>query len=169
MYSVGSKVLHPCHGAGTVTRIQSKCIGVNTHQYYVIRTVTVPGPMQLMVPVNSAESLGLREIGNASALRCTLRSCSIAPPKDTIETDYRARQATVREKLKSGSFGIITSVIRMYHLLDHMRRLGMTDRQMFDAGKKLLAGELALAVGVEFSEALQEIDAQLDLMVVPDA
>jgi len=168
MFPVGSKVLHPCHGAGTITKIQSKCIGSDSHRYYIIHTVTVPRKMQLMVPVNRAESMGLRMIGDASTLRHTLQSCSQAPHQDDVETDYRARQAAVREQLKSGSFQTVASVVRMYCFLDRRKRLGMTDRQMFDSGKEILAGELALACEIDFTEAMDEIDTRLEEMIVPD-
>jgi len=169
MFSIGNKVIHPCHGAGTITKIQTKCIGSASHRYYVIHTVAVPREMLIMVPVSRAESMGLRMIGDKAVLRNTLESCSQVPDMDDVETDYRARQAAVRDQLKSGSFQTVTSIVRMYGFLDKRKRLGMTDRQMFDSGKELLAGELALACEIAFDEAMSEINDRLQEMVIPEA
>ena len=61
MYQIGSRVVHPCYGAGVVVRIQEKSIGDSIHAYYVIDTVS--RPMQLMVPVDRAEEVALRPVG----------------------------------------------------------------------------------------------------------
>ena len=48
MYEIGSKVVHPCYGAGTIARIEEKSIDGSAEAYYVIDTIA--NSMQLVSP-----------------------------------------------------------------------------------------------------------------------
>lgn len=163
MYSVGHKVVHPCYGAGTIIRIQEKSIGESNHSYYVIQTVS--RSMQLMVPVNRAEEVRLRAVGEPNGLREALSICGQQPAEDGIPRDLRARQNEMRDRLKSGCFDAVADVARTLFFMNSRRPLGTVDRQLFDQGKELLAGELALAAGVEVGEAMQEVERTLSQML----
>jgi len=162
MYIVGSKVVHPCHGAGTIVRIQQKSIGATEHTYYIIHTVGKP--MQVMVPVRSADQLGLRDVGEQGDLRTKLAACRERPAADEINSDFRARQLALNEQLKSGRFELVTCAVRTLHFLNAQRPLGMMDRQLLDAGKQILASELALASDLDIEAAMAEIDTSLARM-----
>ena len=164
MYAVGSKVVHPSHGAGTIISIQQKRIGDRSRKYYIIDPVAKS--MRLMVPVKRAEHGRLRHVGQEANLREVLATLRIAPPEDERWPDHRARQRITREKLKTGRFTEVASVVRTLYLLSSQRRLGMTDRQALDDGKDFLAGELALASGLELPGAMTEIEDSLAQMLV---
>jgi CarD family transcriptional regulator len=102
MYSVGSNVVHPCYGAGTIRQIQTKTLGETSHRYYVIRMMIGPHPMQVMVPVHGADDIGLRPVCKPSRLRKALDSCLVAPSKQDMEFDYRARKSEMQELIKTG-------------------------------------------------------------------
>ncbi|MBC7236082.1 MAG: hypothetical protein H5T69_09580 [Chloroflexi bacterium] len=163
LYSVGSKVVHPCHGAGTVVRIQQKSLGEVTHTYYVIDTL--PGSMRVMVPVDQADEVGLRRVGRADELRTILQTCREAPSEEEIDTNFRTRSAQMSEQLKSGSFEEVVEVVRMLYFMNLQRTLGMTDRRYFEQGKEILAGELALATGQDMDAAKQEVESYLNAML----
>lgn len=162
-YPVGSKVVHPCYGAGTVVHIQEKTIGPELHRYYVIDTVG--RAMRLMVPVSNAGDAGLRHIGGEATLRQILDGCGIIPKAEEIDPDLRARQADMRERLKSGEFSVVVNVVRLLFFMNTRRPLGSVDRQLFDRGKELLAGELALASDVKMADAMREVEGTLARMV----
>ena len=163
MYTIGSKVVHPCHGAGIVVRIQEKSISETSHAYYVIDTVS--GAMRLMVPVQRADTVGLRYVGKAARLRNTLATCGVAPGEEEIEKDFRARQAVMREQLKSGSFERVSYAVRILFFINQRRTLGMSDRQLLEQGKGILAGELALASDQDVDIAMQEVEDHLAQML----
>ena len=163
MYLVGSKVVHPFYGAGTIVEIQEKSIGESPHAYYVIDTVS--RPMQLMVPVNRAEDVHLRPVAPPDRLRDHLEICCEPPAATEISKDLRSRQATMREQLKSGAFDQIANVTRLLYFMSTRRPLGTVDRQLLEQGKDLLAGELALASGLEIDLAKQEVEDRLMAML----
>jgi len=158
MYAVGSKVVHPYHGAGTIVHIQEKSIGDSTNFYYVIDTIPSPREMRLMVPVEDAERVGLRRVGKASGLRAMLSSLTEAPDEDEIETDFRARKAIMAERLRSGQFAEVVKVVRELFAMSMHRSLGTTDRRFLEQGKEMLAGELALAADIDREKAMAEIE-----------
>jgi CarD family transcriptional regulator len=155
-YVIGSKVVHPCYGAGIIVGIQQKNISEATHYYYVIDTTA--RSMKLLVPVQQAQSIGLRDVGDENKLRNVLQNCATLPAEGDILSDLRARQTGMREKLKSGRYPEVADVVRMLFYMNSRRPLGTIDRQLFDQGKEFLAGELALASGRELQVALQEVE-----------
>lgn len=162
MFPIGSKVVHPFYGAGTITKIQEKSIGESSHAYYIISTVS--RPMQLMVPVDRADEINLRPVAPARELRKDLEICAEPPAENEISKDLRARQAAMREQLKSGCFDQIANVARLLYFMNSRRPLGTVDRQLLEQGKDLLAGELALATELEIEQAKQEVEDQLMAM-----
>ncbi len=168
MYSIGTKVVHPCYGAGTIVRIQEKNIADAKNIYYVIDTVGKP--MQIMVPVNQAESAGLRTVGPEQRLRGELASMCTAPDAAEIESDLRTRQGVMQEQLKSGAFLEVVSVVRQLAFMNSRRPLGTMDRQLLDRGKDLLVGELALATSTAVEDAREELELSLAKMTeTPEA
>jgi CarD family transcriptional regulator len=159
MFAVGSKVVHPCYGAGTVVHVQKKSIGDDARRYYVIDAVCKS--MQVMVPVSRADDLGLRAVGRRQHLMAVLHSCAVPPEDGEIGSDLRARQATMRDQLKSGSFRLVADVVRKLFFLSAKRPLGTVDRQLFDRGKDLLASELALAADRDLDDAMQLVEEVL--------
>lgn len=163
MYSVGNKVVHPCYGAGIIGRVQEKSIGDTSHMYYVIDTVAKA--MQIMVPVNRADEMGLRHVGNEGVLRSQLDRCGELPTESEIESDLRARQGDMREQLKSGDFAQVAQVVRVLFFMNNRRPLGTVDRQLLDQGKEMLASELALACDIEIDLATQQVEDTLAEML----
>ncbi len=163
-YTIGSKVVYPSRGAGTIVSIQEKSLGDVTRTYYVIDTLScgqAERDGQLMVPVPRAKNAGLRFAGKPSYLRKTMARC-IAPCADDIERDYRTRQAAVRELLNSGTFARVIDAVTLLYALSRQRPLGITDRQLLDRGKQIAAGELAVAADLEMTEAMEELERSLE-------
>ena len=159
-YSVGSQVAHPTHGAGTITSIEEKRIGASQQTYYVIETHA----MELMVPVGKADDVGLRPIRTMEQLDALLERCAQTFPEDDIPSDYKVRQAAVRELLKAQSLAKTVEAVRMLHALRSQRSLGSVDTRLYEAGLETFAGELALASGQPVDDARADIERRLEGM-----
>jgi len=164
LYPVGSKVVHPNHGAGTVIGIQAKSIGEMCHRYYIIDTHA----MRLMVPVKGADSIGLRRVGRLPRLRAALASCCQPPQEAEISQDHRARKAELDKELKSGSFEKAVHAARLLYFLNARRSLGIVDRRLYDRAMNMLASELALASDQPVQEAEEEIERYLERMLADE-
>jgi len=165
-YAVGSKVVHPRVGAGTILDIQKKSIGDSERIYYVIDPISQS--MQLMVPVERAEDLGLRPARTAAELRGLLSACTVMPGPGEIAEDRKIRREDMREGLKSGRYSDVVQVVRKLFYLNSDRPLGSGDRRLLDQGKDLLAGELALALGWEMQQGMREVEDRLTQMLAED-
>ncbi|MEN6419670.1 MAG: CarD family transcriptional regulator [Clostridiaceae bacterium] len=60
MFQIGDMVCYPMHGVGVVESIEEQSVLGETAKYYMLRFVM--GRMSAMVPVESAEAVGLRKL-----------------------------------------------------------------------------------------------------------
>ncbi len=165
MFSVGSKVVHPTCGAGTIVTIQEKSLGEHTTRYYVIETAS--RGRQLFVPVDRSEAVGLHPVASKTKLKDLLEEPFEEPDKSDISGDYKARQEDMRERLKSGSFGEVLSVVRVLYLINSQRPLGTVDRGLLDLGKELLASEYALAAEIDLGAGMRKVEDSLAAVIAP--
>ena len=164
LFVAGDRVFHPFFGAGTISSVEAKKIGEKRRRYYVIDMMM--DAMQIMVPVDRAGTIGLRNVGNGEQLAEALYALDDIPKiKEAKGTARRTRQTEMREQLKSGSFAKIRDTVRELYLMQNQRPLGMMDRELFEQGKRFLAGELALALQLEKEEALEEVEKSLSRML----
>jgi len=166
-FEVGSRVVHPCYGAGEIVRIREKSIGEISHTYYVIEAVV--GEMELMVPVKRADEVGLREVASMTRLEQVLDACTVPPEPEEMESDYRRRKAELGEALKSGDYAEVADVARRLYFRSTSRVLGATDRAMLNRAKDLLASELALSAGADVEWAMERVETCLAEMIVEEA
>lgn len=163
-YVAGDCVFHPFFGAGTIASIEAKRIGGRRRRYYVIDMVM--DAMQIMVPVDRASAVGLRKVGEGRWLREALYALDGVPEiQEAKGTARRTRQEEMRERLKSGSFVQIRDTVRELQVMQMKRPLGIIDRELLEKGKRFLAGELALALGLESEKALKEVEKSLSKMM----
>ena len=149
MFSVGDKVVHRVHGAGIITGNKERQITETPHRYFVIEMV---GPQStLMVPTDKAGQR-LRPVSKMTALRRLLMDKLAKPPRQ-LPKDYRERAEQIENKLKSGETKKWIEVVRD---LTHRREQGQKskiDQRLLERTMHLLAGELALAQGIDPEKA----------------
>ena len=97
MFSVGSKIVHPMHGAGIIQKIEEKKILGEVKQYYILKLPC--NDMNVMIPVDSEQSVGIREIVDESAVRSAIEILERTAPRwiatgtaDTEKTCRNSRQ-----------------------------------------------------------------------------
>ena len=59
MFNIGDQIVYPMHGAGTIDSIEEKDILGKKQSYYILK---MPGEVKVMVPVDKAEEVGVRNI-----------------------------------------------------------------------------------------------------------
>lgn len=156
-FSVGDKVVHPIHGPGHITGLERLNLVEGFERYYVIE-VSDRG-LTVHVPIRTAEELGLRPVMSPVRLDQVLDTLSGRPR--LLSEDYRVRQARARERLEAGAPLRIAEIVR--DLTWHERRAYLTkaDSDLLARGRDLLAAEIALVTGAEFTDARQKIEAAL--------
>jgi CarD family transcriptional regulator len=158
MFKIGDKVVHPYHGAGMVVDIKEKELLKEHGRYYIIDLVACDGIV--MVPINNIKKIGLRRVSGRRAISHAMDVLASAP--DTLSSDHRERQAHAQEKLNTGNLIKVTEVVRNLAWRNHQGRLTMADNQLYRRAQTFLAGELALAKGIELQEAMKRLQTALN-------
>ena len=97
MFSVGSKIVHPMHGAGIIQKIEEKKILGEVKQYYILKLPC--NDMNVMIPVDSEQSVGIREIVDESAVRSAIEI--LREDSTAMDRNWNRRYRENMQKLKT--------------------------------------------------------------------
>jgi CarD family transcriptional regulator len=156
-FSVGDKVVHPSHGPGQVTGVEQKEFIDGKRTYYVLEILD--RDLTVYVPKSAADQIGMRPAMSQARLGRVLDALRGRPR--LLPEDYKERQETIWEKLKTGRSMQIAEVVRdltWHGRLDHLTR---RDADLLARGKTRLAAEMALVSGTEVAEADRTIESTL--------
>lgn len=148
MYQVGDKVVYPVHGAGVVEGIESREVAGRERDYYVLQ-LPYSG-LRLLVPLEEAEKVGLREIMPLEELGPVLGLLEEGPSQPEEQASrlgdkWNKRQRGELEAIKSGNVYELAATVRELGQRDRRRPLAAGERQLFEQAREILFSELWLA------------------------
>jgi len=158
-FQVGDKAVHPAHGLGEVTAIESRAMGGIDGLYYVLKILE--SGMRVMVPKRTAETVGLRVVMSAEEAARVLEVFSTKEkPVGTGPWNRRLRAYT--ELLKSGSPVEVARVLRDLYTVKfrHEKELSYGERRLMDQARALLLKELAAATATDEKTIERMIEAR---------
>ncbi len=160
LFHVGDKAVYPAHGVGVIDRIENKEISGSVFSFYVIRILD--SDMTIMVPVSTAESVGLRRLIGPDKVDKVFK---VFQKKDVIidTTTWNRRYREYMEKIKTGSVFEIAEVMRDLYILKKTKTLSFGERKMLDTARNLLIKELALAKQLPEEEIEQRIHKMFEV------
>ena len=127
MFEVGDKVVHPHHGAGVVTRRETRVVLGEEREYL---TIHIPlTDLVLNVPADGAEAVGVRRVIGESVLDDLARTLTAGDIE--LEGNWNRRFRRNRDKIKTGDVFEIAEVIRHLAVRDHGRGLSSGERQLY--------------------------------------
>ena len=156
MFSIGDKIVYPMHGAGTVESIEEKEMFGESAEYYIIKMPI--GDMKLMVPTDSAEEIGVREVSSASIAPEVLAVLEKPRTQDTYENNWSKRYRNNVEKIKSGDILEVADVVRDLSHRHMERGLSTAEKKMLASAKEILISELSLAQGLDHTIVDKEVE-----------
>lgn len=148
-FQIGDKAVYPAHGVGEVTGIESRDVGGEKKNFYILRILD--NGMKVMIPTSATGNSALREImgpQEVEAVFGVLREKEISVETTTWNRRYREYM----EKIKSGEPKQIAEVLRDLYVLKNDKDLSFGERKMLDTAKALLVKELSIAQGLEEDE-----------------
>ena len=157
-FQVGEKAVHPHHGVGEVTAVETKEIAGHTKTFYILRIVD--SGMKVMVPTDAAERVGLRGViskKDADKVLAVLGEATVA----VTAQPWNRRHREYVEMLKSGSPFEVAKVLRDLSRLRSDKELSFGERRLLDQARALLVTELALARKVQEDRVEAEIQGIL--------
>lgn len=143
MYNIGDKVLYPMHGAGVIEAIEEHEVFGKVQTYYVM---CMPlGDMKVMIPMSSADEVGIRNIINADCACDVLRKFVGIEIEENANWNKRYRENLV--KIKSGDILEVAEVVKCLMFRDGQKGLSTGERKMLSNARQILVSEVALATG----------------------
>mgnify|MGYP000010233547 FL=1 len=163
MFEIGEKIFYPMHGAGVIVDIQEKEILNQVEKFYVAK---MPGEVKLMLPVKSAENLGLRPLVSeeeASGIISSLLDKSFFMPENWTE-----RYNGNKEKLKTGDLHEIADIYKGLSIRNNKKNLSTTEKKMLTNAKQVLLSELSDVVGESFESLETKLEKHFNEMKLED-
>ncbi|HEY4346918.1 MAG TPA: CarD family transcriptional regulator [Gaiellaceae bacterium] len=157
MYKVGDKVVYPHHGAGTiVTREHKEILG---EQREILTIKILHNDMTVMVPMDSAERVGLRKVIDEEAVKKVVKYLTSGGTE--MPKNWNRRFKHNRDKMKTGDIFELAEVVRNLSLRDGEKGLSTGEKQMYVKAKKILASELMYAKNLSEDDAFVWLEGVL--------
>lgn len=159
MYQIGEKIVYPMHGAGIVQAIEEKEILGEKQSYYVLKIPTTE--MKLMVPVNSAESIGVRPVISPSDIETLFSKVKNQDEEESQNWNKRYRENL--SKIKTGNIVEVAQVVKSLAHREKDKPLSTCEKKMLTNARHILVSELVLATDDNEETVEKEIDALIAL------
>lgn len=139
MFTVGDIISYPMHGVGVVESIETHTVLGETAEYYMLRFML--GRITAMVPVATAEDVGLRAIISDDECRAVIEFMKLDGEVDNDNWNQRFRENM--DKLKSGDIYAVADVVRCLARRERERGLSAGERKMYLGARQVLIAELS--------------------------
>lgn len=140
MFSIGDKVVYPMHGAGIITAIEEREVLGEKQKYYIMALPI--GDMKVMIPINSAEEVGLRKVIDKQGAEKVIEVLNGDETK--MSSNWNHRYRANMEKIKSGDVFAVAEVVRNLSIRDRDKGLSTGERKMLDTARQILISELVI-------------------------
>lgn len=149
MFSIGDVVCYPMHGVGVIEAIEDRNVLGSQASYYILRFVS--NKMTAMIPVDTAEKIGLRPIIKPEeCAKVVDYFLSCEPDKGSNNWNQRYRDNL--DKLKCGDIYRIADVVKCLKARDNEKGLSAGERKMLLTAISILTTELSVASGKNAEE-----------------
>lgn len=150
----GERVVYPQHGPGLVVgTIERKVLG-QQEAYFEIELT--PSGMRVFVPVARAAALGLRRAMSAGEVPGLL--AALSEPDLDLPEGFQARYRREQAVMEAGDLREITQLVGTLTRRDVTRGLSDSEQGILGSAKRVLAAELAAALGLDDAQARARLD-----------
>lgn len=157
-FSVGDKVVYPHHGAAVIEALEERELFGERREYYILKLAY--GELTLMVPTDSTEEVGLREVTPKKEMPKVFKLLKKNEPTQNTTNWSRRFKANV-EKLRSGDIYQVAEVVRTLHQRDKEKGLSAGEKRMLTKARQILVSELTFAEDCNEEEAEKRLDEVL--------
>ena len=158
MFRKGDKVIYPHHGAAVIEELTEREFQGEKRKYLVLRLAH--GDLTLMVPVDSTEEVGIREVVSKREVRKVL---DVLRERESRQpSNWSRRYKTNIEKIRSGDVYQVAEVVRNLAIREGEKGLSAGEKRMLTKARQILISELVFAVGATEDKAEDMVDKVLE-------
>ncbi len=160
MFNRGDAIVHPRRGAGVVVNIHERQWQGSNSRYYQIELLGREPTLQLMIPIEEADDVGLRPAIQCSEVEEVWEVLNCRA--NELPSSHEKRYNVLKQKLHAGDVFQVAEVLRdltwRQKQQDHLTTRG---ERIYEEAILFLAGELAVTKGIEVAEAKAQIHERL--------
>jgi CarD family transcriptional regulator len=157
-FEVGDHVVYPSQGGGVIKETTFREIQGTKHEY--LKVVFARGDMEVLVPRDRAEEVGLRHTVSAGEVQRL--AYELAQGELTLPVHWPPRFRAEQDILGRGDAYELARLVRVLTLRNIEKGLAGTEREVLENARTLLASELAIVLENTVSESEEWIDAALE-------
>ena len=146
------------HGDAVIHGVENNGLFGEKRKYYILRLAY--GDLTLMVPTDSTDEVGLRNVTPAKEVPKVLKVLRKNEPT-TNTTNWSRRFKANVEKLKSGDIYQVADVVRSLHQRDKEKGLAAGEKRMLTKARQILVSELTFSKNCNEEEAEKMLDEVL--------
>ncbi len=158
MFAAGDRVVYPLHGGAIVRNVEQRDINGEKIDYYILQMLFES--MTVAIPVNNAEKLGLRRIGDESTLALIQSVLKENPDVQAVKSiSWNRRFQLYMEKIKSGSVEEVAKIFKLLILLERSKKISVGERRLLHNTRQILQSEVMLIRNVDAQKAGSWLEA----------
>ena len=158
MFRKGDTVVHPEHGAAVIEELRDREFLGEKRKYLVLRVAY--GDLTLMIPVDSTDEVGLRQVVSKSEVKKVL--AVLREDESVMAANWSRRFKNNMEKLHSGDPYQVAEVLRNLAIRDREKGLSAGEKRMIQKARQILISELSYATSKTEEDAETMIDEVLE-------
>lgn len=155
MYNIGDKIVYPMYGAGVIEDFEQRQLDGSKRMYYVLRIPV--GDLKIMVSVEKADTLGIRQIHTSQEITDILSSTE---PIE-MSNNWNIRYKENLERIKSGDIVKVTEVYKSLILRERIKGLSSAEKKILSNAKQVLVSEIILSKDLERLQAESYLESTI--------
>ncbi|MFP5331365.1 MAG: CarD family transcriptional regulator [Acidimicrobiia bacterium] len=162
-YSVGDKVVHPQHGAATISKKIKQEFAGEKKDYFVLDIATEQ--LTVKVPVEAIDDL-IRPIISKAQARKVLAVLKEEPQE--AGSNWSRWYKVLTEKMYSGDIFQVAEVVRDLNYAQQTKGISPALKRMLSKARVTLTSELEFSLGIDEEEAVKKLDRALPVFEVSE-
>jgi CarD family transcriptional regulator len=160
MFDIGDKILYPAHGTCFIEAVEEKEILGERKLCYILN---IPQEkLHVMIPMDKAVNIGMREIVNPEILENVLRGFNLGITDPIIFENQRWCKDINKKKFKSGDIYKGAEIIRDLTRKSQIYKLDANDTNMLNNARQVFVSEIMEVKGIEKEQAVRLLDEVLN-------
>lgn len=159
MFATGDRVVYPLHGGAIIKEVQDRVFDNNVMHYYILQMMFES--MTVAVPVDNAEKLGLRSIGDAHTMEDIAVALHECPDVQAIKSiSWNRRFQMYMDRLKTGSVVEVAKIFKILVLFERAKKISVGERRLLHTTKQILQSEIMLICDIDDKEAEEWLESK---------
>jgi CarD family transcriptional regulator len=152
--------IYPNHGLGVIEKMSIQDIGGQRIQFYQLNLQE--NNSLVLIPIQNAETIGLRRIIDRKEVKDLLHSLQMANPELLANSkEWKSRFKENSEKMKSGRIDEVAEVLKVLASINSRKTLSFREKKMYDRARMLVVSEIAAAENSSGEVVEQKVDQAL--------